>query len=62
MLLFAMCHVSQYMFEDIGHPSEIVCEILIQILDLHIRVRGNEVGITSGPGSYVWKVLVIFLV
>ena len=58
-----MCHVSQYMFEDIGHPSEIVCEILIQILDLHIRVRGIEGGVTNGPGgSYVWKVLVIFLV
>ena len=27
-----MCHVSQYTFEDIGHPSEIVYEILIQIL------------------------------
>ena len=32
MKLFAMCHVSQYTFEDIGRPSEIVCEILIQIL------------------------------
>ena len=32
MKLFAMCHVSQFTFEDIGHPSEIVYEILIQIL------------------------------
>ena len=32
MKLFALCHVSQYMFEDIGRPSEKVCEILIQIL------------------------------
>ena len=32
MKLFAMCHVSQYTFEDIGRPSETVCEILIQIL------------------------------
>ena len=31
MKLFTMCHVSQYTFEDIGCPSEMVCEILIQI-------------------------------
>ena len=32
MKLFAMCHVSQYTFEDIGRPCEIVYEILIDIL------------------------------
>ena len=58
--LSAMCHVSQYTFEDIGHPSELVCEILIQILIA--SVRGIELGVTSRPGSYVWKVLVIFQV
>ena len=31
MKLFSMYHVSQYTFEDIGCPSEIVGEILIQI-------------------------------
>ena len=36
MKLFAVCHVSQYMFEDIGCPSETVCEILIQILEILI--------------------------
>ena len=32
MKLSAMCHVSQYTFEDIGRPSEMVFEILIKIL------------------------------
>ena len=46
MKLFAMCHVSQFTFEDIGHPSEIVYEILIQILIGWGVLRGG------GGGGY----------